>query len=137
MMPTADIASFTAWSSVREPSQVFMLLEEIYNSFDAIAKKRRVFKVETIGDSYGKSKSIILLDQSLILCSLCTTYSLPDTSAYIICLIQHQSRYVAYLILIQTTQSLWRDLPWNVLQPSIKSYKVLKEFLVLKLGTWP
>ena len=49
----ADIASFTAWSSVREPTQVFMLLEEIYNAFDAIAKKRRVFKVETIGDSYG------------------------------------------------------------------------------------
>ena len=49
----ADIASFTAWSSVREPTQVFMLLEEVYNAFDAIAKKRRVFKVETIGDSYG------------------------------------------------------------------------------------
>ncbi len=26
----ADIAGFTAWSSVREPSQVFTLLEKIY-----------------------------------------------------------------------------------------------------------
>lgn len=47
-----DIAGFTAWSSVREPSQVFTLLENVYNSFDGIAKRRKVFKVETIGDSY-------------------------------------------------------------------------------------
>jgi hypothetical protein len=45
----ADIAGFTAWSSVREPAQ---LLETIYQSFDRIAKKRAVFKVETIGDCY-------------------------------------------------------------------------------------
>jgi class 3 adenylate cyclase len=48
----ADIAGFTAWSSVREPAQVFTLLEHIYAAFDKIAVKRRVFKVETIGDSY-------------------------------------------------------------------------------------
>lgn len=47
-----DIAGFTAWSSTREPSQVFILLETIYRSFDKIAKHRRVFKVETIGDCY-------------------------------------------------------------------------------------
>lgn len=45
----ADIAGFTAWSSVREPSQVFILLETLYRAFDEIAKKRRVFKVETVG----------------------------------------------------------------------------------------
>jgi class 3 adenylate cyclase len=28
----ADIAGFTAWSSVREPSQVFTLLEKIYGT---------------------------------------------------------------------------------------------------------
>ena len=56
-----DIAGFTAWSSMREPTQVFILLETIYNSFDAIAHKRRVFKVETIGDCYvaGKFPDII------------------------------------------------------------------------------
>ncbi|CAJ1934430.1 unnamed protein product [Cylindrotheca closterium] len=47
-----DIAGFTAWSSQREPSQVFILLETIYRSFDKIATKRKVFKVETIGDCY-------------------------------------------------------------------------------------
>lgn len=49
---TADIAGFTAWSSVREPSQVFTLLETVYHAFDLIAKKRHVFKVETVGDCY-------------------------------------------------------------------------------------
>lgn len=48
----ADIAGFTAWSSSRDPSQVFILLQTIYQAFDAIAKRRKVFKVETIGDSY-------------------------------------------------------------------------------------
>ena len=48
----ADITGFTAWSSMREPSQVFILLESIYKDFDALAKRRRVFKVETVGDCY-------------------------------------------------------------------------------------
>jgi len=43
----ADIVGFTAWSSVREPAQVFTLLETVYRAFDIIAKRRRVFKVET------------------------------------------------------------------------------------------
>ena len=47
-----DIAGFTAWASIREPSQVFHLLETIYSAFDAIAMRRNVFKIETIGDSY-------------------------------------------------------------------------------------
>jgi class 3 adenylate cyclase len=48
----ADIAGFTAWSSEREPEQVFTLLQTIYHAFDKLAKKRSVFKVETIGDCY-------------------------------------------------------------------------------------
>lgn len=48
----ADLVGFTAWSSVRDPSQVFTLLELLFNSFDIIAKRRRVFKVETVGDCY-------------------------------------------------------------------------------------
>lgn len=81
----ADIAGFTSWSSVREPTQVckcilrsststqtfirsanplscrlclfeVTLLENVYQAFDRVAKKRRVFKVETVGDCYvGKS----------------------------------------------------------------------------------
>lgn len=41
-----DISGFTAWSSVREPPQVFVLLETVYEAFDDIAKRRKVFKVE-------------------------------------------------------------------------------------------
>lgn len=48
----ADIVHFTAWSSARQPSQVFTLLETLYFAFDEIAKNRGVFKVETIGDCY-------------------------------------------------------------------------------------
>jgi class 3 adenylate cyclase len=45
-------AGFTAWSSVRQPAEVFTLLETLYRAFDAIAARHKVFKVETIG---GKS----------------------------------------------------------------------------------
>ena len=48
----ADISGFTAWSSTREPAQVFTLLQTLYQAFDVIARRRGVFKVETIGDSY-------------------------------------------------------------------------------------
>ena len=41
----ADISGFTAWSSVREPAQVFTLLETLYKAFDELATKRKVFKV--------------------------------------------------------------------------------------------
>jgi Adenylate and Guanylate cyclase catalytic domain len=47
-----DIANFTAWSSEREPSQVFTLLENLYHCFDEIGRRLGIFKVETIGDSY-------------------------------------------------------------------------------------
>ena len=48
----ADITDFTAWSSMREPSQVFTLLETVFSALDRLAKKRRIFKVETVGDCY-------------------------------------------------------------------------------------
>jgi class 3 adenylate cyclase len=48
----ADIAGFTAWSSEREPPQVFKLLETLYSAFDNVANTLGVFKVETIGDCY-------------------------------------------------------------------------------------
>ncbi|CAB9502391.1 Receptor-type guanylate cyclase gcy [Seminavis robusta] len=48
----ADIVGFTAWSSMREPAQVFTLLETLYSAFDELAKELGVFKVETIGDCY-------------------------------------------------------------------------------------
>jgi class 3 adenylate cyclase len=47
-----DIVGFTHWSSTRQPTAVFQLLESIYGKFDALAKVHGVFKIETIGDSY-------------------------------------------------------------------------------------
>lgn len=47
-----DLVGFTAWSSAREPSHVFVLLEHVYRAFDQRAKHRRIFKVETVGDCY-------------------------------------------------------------------------------------
>lgn len=52
IVAVSDITGFTAWCASREPSQVFTLLETIYSAYDTIAKKRKVFKVETIGDCY-------------------------------------------------------------------------------------
>jgi class 3 adenylate cyclase len=48
----ADIMGFSTWSSNREPTQVFILLETVFRAFDAYAKRREIFKVETIGDCY-------------------------------------------------------------------------------------
>jgi Adenylate and Guanylate cyclase catalytic domain len=48
----ADIVGFTQWSSIRQPTEVFHLLEVVYAGFDALAKHHGVFKIETIGDSY-------------------------------------------------------------------------------------
>eukprot|EP00538_Stauroneis_constricta_P012517 CAMPEP_0119553812 /NCGR_PEP_ID=MMETSP1352-20130426/6472_1 /TAXON_ID=265584 /ORGANISM="Stauroneis constricta, Strain CCMP1120" /LENGTH=1218 /DNA_ID=CAMNT_0007600295 /DNA_START=114 /DNA_END=3770 /DNA_ORIENTATION=+ len=47
-----DIVGFTSWSASREPAAVFTLLETIYSVFDSNARRRGVFKVETIGDCY-------------------------------------------------------------------------------------
>ena len=57
----ADLAGFTAWSSEREPTQVFTLLEAIYKDMDRAAKKFSVFKVETVRDY-----SLFRIEQSLI-----------------------------------------------------------------------
>jgi class 3 adenylate cyclase len=48
----ADISGFTAWSSEHDPSQVFHLLETVYHTFDKLARRYGVFKIETIGDCY-------------------------------------------------------------------------------------
>ena len=37
------------------PDEVFEVLEETFNEFDAIAEKRAVYKIETVGDSYVAS----------------------------------------------------------------------------------
>ena len=49
-MATLDIAGFTAWSSEREPSQVFTLLESMFGVMDKAAQKFKVFKVRAFSD---------------------------------------------------------------------------------------
>lgn len=48
-----DLVGFTAWSSTRSPEEVFELLETIYQTFDKIARKKSVFKVETVSTVAG------------------------------------------------------------------------------------
>lgn len=57
----ADLAGFTKWSSDRTPVEVFGLLETIYATFDAVATRRGVFKVETIGTWLTTEKGNIFL----------------------------------------------------------------------------
>lgn len=66
----ADISGFTAWSSTREPTQVFTLLEHAYNAIDIIARRRGVFKVETIGDCYMAATGLPepRSDHALVMC---------------------------------------------------------------------
>jgi class 3 adenylate cyclase len=48
----SDIAGFTDLSSSLSPRQVADLLGRLYTSFDKLAEKHDIFKVETIGDAY-------------------------------------------------------------------------------------
>jgi hypothetical protein len=62
---------------------VFTLLETIYNSFDQLAHRRRVFKVETVGDCYvavaGKCAKATPIDvDSSPLTSRHSSPGLPD-----------------------------------------------------------
>ena len=44
------IVGFTAWSSQREPAEIFTLLQTIFGCFDALANKLGVYQVETVGE---------------------------------------------------------------------------------------
>jgi len=54
----ADITGFDAWCSTRSADQVFTLLETLFQHFDEIAKRRRIFKVETVGDTYVATSNL-------------------------------------------------------------------------------
>lgn len=55
-----DIAGFTKWSSERNPVEVFKLLETLYGQFDRIAKRRKVFKVETVSPASTVSWNVCM-----------------------------------------------------------------------------
>lgn len=71
-----DLSGFTAWSAKRTPDEVFELLETCYKSFDTIAKRRCVFKVETIGDCYGALMDELCQDMAIL--QALTFTSLPS-----------------------------------------------------------
>lgn len=48
----SDIVGFTTISEQFGPLKVSNMLDRLYQAFDALADKHRIFKVETIGDSY-------------------------------------------------------------------------------------
>lgn len=53
---------FTAWSAQRSPEEVFTLLENVYQEFDALARRRGVFKVCWPGSSgSGLQFSLLIL----------------------------------------------------------------------------
>ncbi|CAB9520220.1 Receptor-type guanylate cyclase gcy [Seminavis robusta] len=68
-----EVQGFTAWSSVREPVQVFKFLEQLYEHFDNIAAKKGVYKVETVGECYVAATGIPTSqsDHCLIMASFC------------------------------------------------------------------
>lgn len=78
----ADICGFTAWSSVREPSQVFTLLETLYGSFDRLTKQSKVFKVETVGYVFWLRTSVVCVvaSRSRVLIQL---LPLPRSDSYV------------------------------------------------------
>lgn len=79
-----DIVGFTAWSSVREPAQVFTLLETLFASFDEIADRRRVFKVRnitnhmTVERNRYTHKSILLVQVETVGDCYVAVAGLPD-----------------------------------------------------------
>ena len=101
-----DLVGFTAWSSTREPEQVFTLLETMYQAFDVIAKKRGVFKIETVGDCYGKF---------MYCCIVCNRCCYSSTPCLTYCISKLQLRSVVCPIQINNTQSLWPNSPANAL----------------------
>jgi class 3 adenylate cyclase len=82
----ADLKGFTQWSADRAPTDVFKLLETLYMNFDNIAKRRRVFKVETIGDCYvavaglptPQDKHAVIMTKFANECMTRMSYVLPD-----------------------------------------------------------
>jgi Adenylate and Guanylate cyclase catalytic domain len=80
----ADVVGFTAWSSIRDPAQVFLLLETIYGAFDAIARKRGVFKVRTV--LVRNDDEVLSPNMSLFLSANRLKPSVTVTSPYADCL---------------------------------------------------
>jgi class 3 adenylate cyclase len=113
---SCTIIGFTAWSSTREPFKVFQLLETIYGEFDALAKKRRVFKVETVGDCYV---SIWLVPSCHGLSHMAHSHHhcLFHSCRWLAC----RWPFVAYLRLARIMPLSWLDLPATAMPRCVSS----------------
>jgi Adenylate and Guanylate cyclase catalytic domain len=60
---------------VRDPFQVFILLETLYGAYDYIAERRNIFKVETVGDCYIAGKYIREFVDSLVNGTFCMAHA--------------------------------------------------------------
>lgn len=47
-----DLVGFTKWSKDMPPMEVLSMLDDLFGSFDAVAKRLGVEKIKTIGDAY-------------------------------------------------------------------------------------
>ena len=95
---------FFLYIPVRDPSQVFTLLESIYCAFDSVASRRNVFKVETIGDCYVAGTfflSVLLetiLSNSNFFDGFATNEKLPACRKLVETMLRswHDSRMISY-----------------------------------------
>jgi Adenylate and Guanylate cyclase catalytic domain len=100
-----------AWSSTREPSQVFTLLENIYHEFDQLCKRRRVFKVEVVGDCYVAYVEGLMRGASTIsIARFDPTHLTSASSSFLSC----SPASAASQILARSTPLLWRGSPGTV-----------------------
>ena len=52
----SDVVGFTEISSQLSPLKISDMLDRLYSKFDELSRHHNVFKVETIGDAYSKSR---------------------------------------------------------------------------------
>lgn len=48
----ADVAGFTAWTTLTDPGRVIALLDDLFTRFDDVAAARGIEKLKTMGDAY-------------------------------------------------------------------------------------
>jgi Adenylate and Guanylate cyclase catalytic domain len=85
---------------MRDPHQVFTLLESIFQAFDSLAKKRGVYKVETIGDCYVGEFFEKGADEPLV------------KSKFLSLSLFIAQLYVGFLSQIWSTRLTWLGLQW-------------------------
>ena len=74
---------FTSWSAERSPEDVFTLLESTYQSFDTLAKRKGVFKVETVSVELRVTPCRSEVAHELFLLCICDFKRRLETFTYV------------------------------------------------------